>query len=87
MCSSSIGSLDEALIQLQYALGDYYGCDKQDHRAAEFSPLDASLCVLREACVAAQFEISLFAPGSGPMGFAPLAPLVDQPNPRHVAHR
>ena len=84
MCDSSIGSLDEALIQLQYALGDYYSCGK---RAAEFGPLHARLRVLREACVAAQFEISLFAPGSGPMGFAPLAPLVDQPNPRHVAHR
>ena len=49
MCNSSIGSLKQALIQLQYALGDYYSCGK---RAAEFSPLDASLCVLREACVA-----------------------------------
>ena len=56
MCDSSIGSLDEASIQLQYALGDYYSCGK---RAAEFSPLDASLCVLREACVAAQNQISL----------------------------
>ena len=40
MCNSSIGSLEQALIQLQYALGDYYSCGK---RAAEFSPLDASL--------------------------------------------
>jgi hypothetical protein len=84
MCSSSIGSLDEALIQLQYALGDYYSCGK---RATEFGPLDARLRVLREACVAAQTEISLFGAGGGPIGFAPLAPLVDQPIPRHVAHR
>ena len=70
MCDSSIiGSLDEALIQLQYALGDYYSCGKQDHRAAEFSPLDASLCVLREACVAAQIEISLFGAGGGPKDY------------------
>jgi hypothetical protein len=60
MCDSSIDSLDEALIQLQYALGDYYSCGK---RAAEFSPLDMRLCVLREACVAAQ--ISLFGAGGG----------------------
>jgi hypothetical protein len=66
MRDSSIGSLDEALIQLQYALGDYYSCGK---RAAEFSPLDASLCVLREACVAAQIEISLLAPGGGPKDY------------------
>ena len=64
--NSSIGSLDEALIQLQYALGDYYSCGK---RAAEFSPLDASLCVLREACVAAQVEISLFGAGGGPKDY------------------
>ena len=63
MCGPSIGSLEEALIQLQYALGDYYNCGKQDHRAAEFSPLDASLCVLREACVAAQ--INFFGAGGG----------------------
>ena len=62
MCDSSIiGSLDETLIQLQYALGDYYSCGE---RAAEFSPLDASLRVLHEACVAAQIEISLSGPGA-----------------------
>ena len=66
MCDSSIGSLDEALIQLQYALGDYYSCGK---RAAEFGPLNARLCVLREACVAAQIEISLFAPGGEPKDY------------------
>jgi hypothetical protein len=64
MCDSSIDSLDEALIQFQYALGDYYSCGK---RAAEFSPLDARLCVLREACVAAQ--ISLFGAGGGPKDY------------------
>ena len=64
MCDSLIGSLDEALIQLQYALGDYYSCGK---RAAEFGPLDARLRVLREACVAAQ--ISLFGAGSGPKDY------------------
>ena len=93
MRNSSIGSLDEALIQLQYALGDYYSCGK---RAAEFSPLDASLCVLREACVAAQNQISLFGPGADQkiiginqksLFFKTLAPLVDQCIPRHVSHR
>jgi hypothetical protein len=58
MCTSSIRSLEEALIQLQYALGDYRVCVKQD-RAAGFSPLDASLCVLREAAMSAQLEINL----------------------------
>ena len=67
MCDSSIiGSLDETLIQLQYALGDYYSCGK---RAAEFSPLDASLCALREACVAAQNQISHFGAGGGPKDY------------------
>ena len=66
MCDSSIGSLDEALIQLQYALGDYYSCGK---RAAEFGPLHARLRVLREACVAAQTEISLFGAGGGPKDY------------------
>jgi len=58
MCTSSIRNLEEALIQLQYALGDYRSCGKQD-RDARFSPLDASLRVLREASIAAQVEISL----------------------------
>jgi hypothetical protein len=58
MCTASIRSLEEALIQLQYALGDYRNCAKQDC-VAGLSPLDASLCVLREASVAAQVEISL----------------------------
>jgi hypothetical protein len=69
MCDSSTGSLEEALIQLQYALGDYYSRGKPDHRAAEFSPLDARLCVLREACVAAQIEISLLRAGVGPKDY------------------
>jgi hypothetical protein len=58
MCNSSIKSLEEALIQLQYALGDYHSCGEQD-RDAGFSSLDASLCVLREASISAQVEISL----------------------------
>ena len=62
----SPGSLEEALIQLQYALGDYYSCGK---RAAEFSPLDASLCVLREACVAALNQISRFGAEGGPKDY------------------
>jgi len=60
MSEPSIRSLEEALIQLLYALGDYHSCGKQD-RATGFSPLDASLCVLREASVSAQVEISLLA--------------------------
>jgi hypothetical protein len=58
MCTSSIRSLEEALIQLQYALGDYHSCGKRD-RNAGFSPLEASLCVLREAAISAQVEINL----------------------------
>ena len=58
MCTSSIRNLEEALIQLRYALGDYHSCGKQDCDAG-LSPLDASLCVLREASIAAQVEINL----------------------------
>jgi len=57
MRASSIRNLEEALIQLQYALGDYHSCGKQN-RDAGSNPLDASLCVLREACIAAQAEIN-----------------------------
>jgi hypothetical protein len=85
MRDSSTGSLEKALIQLQYALGDYYSRGKPDHRAAEFSPLDASLCVLREACVAAQ--ISLFGAGSGPKDYRDKSALVDQSIPWHVSNR
>ena len=58
MRTSALRSLEEALIQLQYALGDYHSCGKQD-RDAGFSSLDASLCVLRKASISAQVEISL----------------------------
>jgi hypothetical protein len=58
MCTASIRNLEEALIQLQYALGDYRSCGKQDC-VAGLSPLDASLYVLREASISAQVEISL----------------------------
>ncbi len=54
MCTSSIRSLEEALIQLLYALGDYHSCGKQDRDG-----LDASLSVLRKAAVSAQVEINL----------------------------
>jgi hypothetical protein len=64
MCTSSIRSLEEALIQLQYALGDYHSCGKRD-RVAGFSPLEASLCVLREAAMSAQVEINLLAGSPG----------------------
>jgi hypothetical protein len=58
MFTASIRNLEEALIQLQYALGDYRSRGKQDCDA-RLGPLDASLCVLREASISAQVEISL----------------------------
>jgi hypothetical protein len=57
MSATSIRNLEEALIQLQYALGDYRSCGKLGD--AGLGPLDASLCVLREASISAQVEISL----------------------------
>jgi hypothetical protein len=58
MCTLSLRSLEEALIQLQYALCDYYDCAEGD-RDAGFSRLDASLRVLRKTAVSAQLEINL----------------------------
>ena len=60
MCTLSLRNIEEALIQLQYALIDYYSCAERD-RDAEFSRLDASLCVLRKTAVSAQFEIDLLS--------------------------
>jgi hypothetical protein len=58
MCTLSLRSIEEALIQLQYALCDYYS----RARDPELSRLDASLCMLRKTAVSAQFEINLLDP-------------------------
>jgi hypothetical protein len=47
VCTSPVNSIEVALIELQYALGDYYGCGEQDHDAM-FNTLEPSLCELRK---------------------------------------
>jgi hypothetical protein len=58
MCTLSLRSIEEALIQLQYALGDYYSRAEWD-RDVGYRALDASLRALRKTAVSAQLEINL----------------------------
>jgi hypothetical protein len=53
MFDSSIRSLEEALIQLQYALGDYYSCGASDP-----ATLDAPLGELRKIVTSTQLAIT-----------------------------
>jgi hypothetical protein len=56
MFDSSIGSLEEALIQLQYALGDYYSCGASNPWA--FTTLGAPLGELRKVVTSTQVAIT-----------------------------
>jgi hypothetical protein len=56
MCDSSTGSLEEALIQLQYALGDYYSRGASDPWA--FTTLGAPLGELRKVVTSTQLAIT-----------------------------
>ena len=55
---SPVKSIEVALIELQYALGDYYGCGEQDHDVV-FDTLDPSLRELRKLAFSVQRAISL----------------------------
>ena len=56
MCDSSIESLDEALIQFQYALGDYYSCGASDPWA--FTTLGAPLGELHKIVTSTQLALT-----------------------------
>jgi hypothetical protein len=53
-----VSSIEVALIELQYALGDYYGCGEQDHNVV-FDILDSSLGELRKVAFSVQRAIIL----------------------------
>jgi hypothetical protein len=53
---SSVDSIEVALIELQYALGDYYGCREQDDDVV-FDTLDPSLRELRKIAFSVQRAI------------------------------
>jgi hypothetical protein len=56
MCESLVDSIEQALIQLRYALADYYSCSDVDC-ARVSSILDEPLCYLREGASSIQFAI------------------------------
>ena len=58
MCASPVKSIEVALIELQYALGDHYGCGEQDHDVV-FDTFDPSLRELRKLAFSVQRAISL----------------------------
>jgi hypothetical protein len=58
VCTSPVNSIEAALIELQYALGDYYCRTEQDHDVA-FTTLDPSLRELRKIAFSVQRAISL----------------------------
>jgi len=56
MRKSLVDSIEEALIQLQYAMADYYSCSASDPRA--FTSLGASLGKLRKVVTSTQLAIT-----------------------------
>jgi hypothetical protein len=56
MFKSLVDSIEEALIQLQYAMADYYGCSASDPR--EFNTLGAPLGKLRKVIITTQFALA-----------------------------
>jgi len=58
MCTSSINSIEKALIQLQYALGDYYCCNSINCDA-EFIAFDAALDDLLKSAISVHLAIGL----------------------------
>jgi hypothetical protein len=55
---SLVDNIEEALIQLQYAVADYYSCSASD-RPRRFSTLDAALCELRKGVSSTHLAINL----------------------------
>jgi hypothetical protein len=58
LCKSSINSIEEALIQLRYAMADYYSC-REAECVGLFSALDAPLRELRKVVISTQTAINL----------------------------
>jgi hypothetical protein len=56
MCELLVDSIEQALIQLRYAMADYYSCRDPDCTRV-FSILEAPLCHLREGASSTQFAI------------------------------
>jgi len=56
MCKSLIDNIEVALIQLRYAVADYYSCGDGEC-AKVFNILDAPLCHLREGASSTQRAI------------------------------
>jgi hypothetical protein len=58
MRKSLVDSIEIALVELQYAMADYYSCSEVD-RAREFGDLNASLRLLYEGIRTTQLAIGL----------------------------
>jgi hypothetical protein len=56
LCKSLMDSIEEALIQLQYAIADYYSCSTSDPRAS--NTLGAPLGELRKVVTSTQLDIT-----------------------------
>ena len=56
MCKSLVDSIEEALIQLQYAMADYYSCSASDPQAS--NTLGAPLGELRKVVISTQLALS-----------------------------
>ena len=56
MCAAAIRNLEEALIQLQYAMADYYSCSASDPRAS--NTLGAPLGELRKVVISTQLALT-----------------------------
>jgi len=56
MCKSLVDSIEEALIQLQYALADYYSSSASDPRASD--TLSAPLDELRKIVISTQIALT-----------------------------
>jgi len=56
MCKSLVDSIEEALIQLQYAMADYYRCSASDPRAS--NTLGAPLGELRKVVISTQLALT-----------------------------
>ena len=56
MCKSLVDSIEEALIQLQYAIADYYSCSASDPRAS--NTLGTLLGELRKVVISTQLALT-----------------------------
>jgi len=56
MCKSLVDSLEEALIQLRYAMADYYSCSASDPPAS--NTLGAPLAELHKVVISTQLALA-----------------------------